>query len=85
MSDLNLEATNLLGELDSLRVREWFPLVLYISDVENLAHEVDGWLGFVEGGGGHVDIEHHLPLRGSHGLMESKPDLSASTQGVIVT
>ena len=84
MSDLNLEASNLLGELDSLGVRERLPLVLHISDVQHLAHEVNGWLGLVEGGGRHVHIEHHLPLRGSHGLMEAKPDLSTSTQGMIV-
>ena len=82
---LNLETANLLGELDPLRVGERLALVVDVSDVEDLAHEVDGGLGFVEGGGRHVHVEHHLPLAGPHRLVEPEPDLAAATQGVIVT
>ena len=83
--DLDLETANLLGELDPLRVGERLALVVDVSDVEDLAHEVDGGLGFVEGGGRHVHVEHHLPLAGPHRLVEPEPDLAAAAQRVIVT
>ena len=50
-----------------------------------LAHEVYCRLGLVEGSGGHVNVEHHLPLAGADRLMETKPNLTASAQRVIVT
>ena len=49
-----------------------------------LAHEVDGGLGLVEGGGGDVNVEHHLPLAGPHRLVEAKPDLPTTAQRVVV-
>ncbi len=49
-----------------------------------LAHEVNSSLGFVEGGGGHVNVEHHLPLAGPHRLVEAKPNLAPSAQRVVV-
>ena len=83
--DLDLQTLDLLRELDPLRVRQRLPLLLDVSDVEDLAHELDDGLSFVEGGGRHVDIEHHLPLAGPHRLVEPEPDLAAATQRVIVT
>jgi len=35
-------------------------------------------LSLVESGGGHVNVEHHLPLRRSDRLVETKPDLPTS-------
>ena len=75
MRDLDLEAPDLLGELDPHAVGERLPLVVDVPDVEHLAHEVDGRLGLVEGRGGDVDIEHHLPLARPDGLVETEPHL----------
>ena len=83
--DLDLQALDLLRELDPLRVGQRLPLLLDVPDVEDLAHELDDGLGFVEGGGGHIDVKHHLPLAGPHRLVEPEPDLAAATQRVIVT
>jgi hypothetical protein len=52
--------------------------------VPYLAHEVNSSLGLVEGGGGHVNVEHHLPLAGPHRLVEAKPNLAPSAQRVVV-
>ena len=49
-----------------------------------LAHEVDSGLGLVEGGGGDVNIEHHLPLAGPDRLVEAKPNLPTTAQRVVV-
>ena len=32
-----------------------------------------------------INVEHHLPLCGTHALMEAKPHLTASTQGVALS
>ena len=85
MSDLYLQTSDFLREFDSLGVSERLPLILNIPDVKDLAHEVNSGLGLVEGGGGDVHVEHHLPLARSDGLMESKPDLTSSTQRMIIT
>ena len=42
------------------------------------------WLSFVECSSGHIDVEHHLPLRRPHRLVEAEPDLAASAQGMVV-
>ena len=84
VSDLYLQTSDFLRELDSLGVSERLPLILDVPDVQDLAHEVDGGLGLVEGSGGDIHVEHHLPLARSHRLMESKPDLASSTQRMIV-
>ena len=85
MSDLYLQTSDFLRELDPLGVGERLPLVLDVSDVEDLAHKVDGGLGLVESRGGDVHVEHHLPLAWPDGLMESKPDLSTSAQRMVIT
>ena len=85
VSDLYLQTSDFLRELDPLGVSERFPLVLDVSDVEDLAHELAHGLGFVEGGGGHVNVEHHFPLAGPDRLVETKPDLATSAQRMIVT
>lgn len=40
-----------LGELDTLRVGEWFGLFVDVLYVENLTHELDHRLSAVESGG----------------------------------
>lgn len=32
-----------------------------------------------------VNVEHHLPHSRPYGLVEAEPDLSSSSQGVVVT
>ena len=44
---------NLLGEADSLRVGQGLGLLVDVTDVQDLAHELNNRLGFVEGGGRH--------------------------------
>ena len=44
---------NLLGEADSLRVGQSLGLLVDVADVQDLAHELNDRLGFVEGSGGH--------------------------------
>ena len=41
-------------------------------------------LSLVESCGGHVDVEHHLPLRRPHRLVEAEPDLPAAAEGMVV-
>ena len=50
-----------------------------------LTHEVNCRLCFVESCGGHVNVQHHLPLAGPDRLVETKPDLSSSTKRVVVS
>jgi hypothetical protein len=62
--------------------------ILYVHHFNScvyLTHEVDGGLGLVEGSGGHVNVEHHLPLAGTHRLVEAKPNLTTTSQWVIVS
>lgn len=47
--DLDLQALDLLGELDPLAVCERLPLLVDVPDVQHLAHELDDRLRFVEG------------------------------------
>ncbi len=44
---------NLLGEADPLRVSEGLGLLVDIANVQNLTHELNYRLSFVEGRGGH--------------------------------
>ena len=55
-----------------------------LPEVEQLRHEVHNRLSFVEGGGGHVNVEGHLPVGGPHRLVEAKPNLPAAAQGVVI-
>ena len=85
MCDLDLQALDLFGEFDPLRVRQRFTLFSNVTDIQHFTHEINDRLGFVKGSGANVDIEHHFPLGGPNALMETKPDLAAAAQGMIVT
>ena len=63
VSDFDLQAFDLLGELDALGVAQRFALFVGVAHVQHFAHEVDDRLGLVEGSGTYVDIEHHFPLK----------------------
>lgn len=43
--------SNLLGELDTLRICEGFGLLIDVLDVQDFTHELDDRLGSVEGSG----------------------------------
>ena len=47
MDDLDLEALDLLGELDALGVVERLVVLVYVGQVEYLAKELDDWLALV--------------------------------------
>ena len=83
VGDLDLEALDLLGELDALGVVERLVVLVYVGQVEYLAEELDHGLALVEGGGRHVDVQAHLPLRRSHRLMKAEPDLASATQRIV--
>lgn len=51
MSYLDLETLYFFGKFHSLRIRQWFPLFVYISDIQHLAHKLYDRLCFVEGSG----------------------------------
>ena len=82
--DLDLQTLDLLGELHPLRVGQRLSLLVDVSDVQNLAHELDDWLSLVEGSGRHVDVEHHLPLGRPHRLVETKPDFPTTSQRMVI-
>ena len=82
MSDLDLQPLDFFGKLDPLGVGQRPPLLANVPQVEHLAHEIDGWLRPVERGGAHVNVQHHLPVRGPHRLVEARPDLSAAAERV---
>ena len=85
-SESHLLTFDLLGELDPVRVAERSAefLALTLLEVEYLHEEVDDTLLLVKGGGRGVNVEHHLPVRGPHTLVEPKPHLSAPAQRVVV-
>lgn len=56
MGDFNLQAFDLLGELDTLRVSQWLSLVIDVANVQYFAHELNYWLRFVEGSCRHVNV-----------------------------
>ena len=85
MCDLDLQALDLFGEFDSLRVGQRFTLLSNVTDIQHFTHEINDRLGFVKRSCGNVDIEHHFPLGGPNALMEAKPDLASTTQGMVVT
>ena len=84
VGDLNLEALDLLGELDALGVGERSALIIDVPYVQHLAHEIDHRLRLEEGRRRHVDVEHHLPLAGPHRLVKAKPHLAAPAERVVI-
>lgn len=49
VGDFNLKPLDFFCEFDSLRVRQWFSLVINIPNIQDFAHEFYDWLCFVEG------------------------------------
>lgn len=45
------------GEFDPVRVCERARLLVYVVDVQHFTHELDDWLGLVEGSGRHCKIK----------------------------
>ena len=83
---MGLLTFDLLGELDPVRVAERSAefLALTLLEVQHLDQEVYDTLLLVEGGGRGVDVQHHLPVRGPHTLVEPEPHLPAPAQRVVV-
>ena len=81
--DLNLQALDLLREFDALRIIQRLVVLIYRLDIKNLAQEINDGLRLVEGRGGHVDVEAHLPLGGPHRLVEAEPDLATAAQRIV--
>ena len=48
------------GELDPVGVCERSGLLVYVVDVQDLTHELDHWLGFVEGRGRHCRTDRAI-------------------------
>lgn len=50
------------GEFDPVRVRERARLLVNVVDVQHFAHELNDWLGLVEGGGRDCKIKQGQEL-----------------------
>jgi hypothetical protein len=82
--DFDLQAFDFLSEFDTLRIGERFALFVDVADVEHLTHELDDGLSLVESRRRHINVEHHLPLRWTHTLMETEPDFTTAAKRVII-
>ena len=51
VGDLDLQSFDLLRELDSLRIRQGFSLLVDVTNVQDFAHEFDDRLCLVKGSG----------------------------------
>lgn len=52
MGYFNFQPFYFLSEFDSLRVSKWFSLLVYVSNIQNFAHEFYNRLRFVESSSG---------------------------------
>ena len=84
VGDLDLQSLDLLGQSGSLSIIQLDAVSIKMTNVEELSSEVNDWLSFVECGGRNINVEGHLPVTGTNRLVKPKPDLSASSQRMIV-
>ena len=84
MSYLHLQTFQFFSKSGSLSVIELNPVTVQMSDVKQFCCEVNHGLSFVNCSGRDINIESHLPMRGSDRVVETKPDLPSSSQWVIV-
>ena len=81
VSNFNFESLDLLGELNSLRISKSSWLTELVSwRIKNFAHEINDRLRSIKGSRRDINVEHHLPLAGSHALMESEPNFASSSK-----
>ena len=79
--DLDLQSTNLLGELDPLSITECSAIAQSLHrELQHLGDEVDHRHLPVERRSGHVDVQHHLPLARADGLVETEPHLTTPSE-----